>query len=391
MKYAFDEIIDRRNTHSLKWNVNAQVLPMWVADMDFKTAPCIQEALQKIANFGIYGYTAIPETYYLRYQEWWQTRHHFFMDTAWMMYCNGVVPAISSIIRKLTSPAEKVLIQSPVYNIFYNAILNNGREVISSDLLYKDGTYTIDFVDLEQKLRDPQTTMMIVCNPHNPIGKIWCKEDLARIGELCAKHHVVVISDEIHCDITLPGKAYTPFASINEECAQNSITCVSASKTFNLAGLQSACIIVKNETLRHKVWRGIQTDEIGEPNIFACEAHITAFQKGGDWLEELCAYIAENKSIAQTFLAQYVPQIHMVASQATYLLWLDCCALHPFVPAFCAYLESTKQLLISSGSAYGKNGENFIRVNIACPQERMLEGLKRLKEGVEAFSEKYAI
>ena len=389
MKFNFDALIDRRNTNSMKWNVKEDEIAMWVADMDFQTAPCVQQAIQKKATLGIYGYSELPEAYFTSYQQWWKQRHQFEIDKDWMMFSSGVIPAISSIVRRMTSPAEKILVQSPVYNIFYNSILNNGREVISSDIVYENGTYHISFTDLERKLQDPQTTMMILCNPHNPIGKIWGREELTRIGALCYEHHVLVVSDEIHCDLTEPGYNYTPFASVNEQCKQNSITCISASKAFNLAGLQSACVVVPNSVIRHKVWRGLNNDEVADPNVFSCEATIAAFHDGASWLDELRTYISENKKAAKQFIKENLPHIQLVASEATYLLWIDCHTIHPFVDMFCKYLREKKKLLISDGAGFGKNGEDFIRINVACPQERMMDGLKRLKEGIEEFTEEY--
>lgn len=389
MNHLFDLMIDRRHTNSLKWNVEEQDLAMWVADMDFPTAPCVQQALAHIVEFGVFGYSDIPAEYFTSYHNWWKKRHYFNIPKEWMMFSSGVVPAISSIIRRLTLPAENILVLSPVYNIFYHSILNNGRQVLSSDLIYEQGTYHIDFVDLEKKLQDPQTSMMILCNPHNPLGKIWSKTELQRIGALCEQYHVIAVSDEIHCDLTEPGKTYHPFASINEQCANNSISCLSASKAFNLAGLQAACIVVPDEKLRHRVWRGLNTDEVAEPNIFACEAVISAFNNGEAWLEEARSYISKNKQMARAYIEQYLPQLSLIDGQATYLLWIDCSALHPFVDRFCAYLHQEKHLLISNGSAFGENGENFIRMNIACPKERMMDGLRRLAEGVTEFTVLY--
>lgn len=389
MKYDFDALIDRRNTNSMKWNVKENELAMWVADMDFQTAPCVQETVQKKAAFGIYGYSDIPEAYYGSYQQWWMKRYDFHIERDWMVFASGVIPAISSIVRRMTLPAEKICIQSPVYNIFYNSIVNNGREIISSDIVYKDGTYRIDFEDLERKLKDTQTTMMILCNPHNPIGKVWSKEELEKIGTLCYENNVIVVSDEIHCDLTDLDCTYTPFASVNVCCQQNSITCISASKAFNLAGLQSACVVIPNTAIRHKVIRGLNNDEVAEPNVFACEATIAAFENGEEWLDELRKYIADNKQMAQQFIKKEIPQIKLVESEATYLLWVDCHRLFPFIPQFCKYLREEKQLLISDGSGFGTNGASFIRINIACPKSRMMDGLLRLKSGVDEFIEKY--
>lgn len=383
--FDFDTPVNRRNTNSLKWNVKDDELAMWVADMDFKTAPCVQKAIQEKAALGIYGYSDIPDEYYEAYQNWWKKYHAFDMKKEWMMFSSGVVPAISSIVRKLTTPAEKVLIQSPVYNIFYNSIINNGREVLSSDLVYENGKYHIDFHDLEEKLKDPQTAMMILCNPHNPTGMIWSKAELAHIGALCEKYHVIVVSDEIHCDLTLPNQSYIPFASVNKQCEQNSITCLAASKAFNLAGLQAACIVVPNEQLHHKVWRGLNTDEVAEPNVFACEASIAALHEGKVWLDELRTYLSENRNIAEEYIRKHIPQLHLVKAQATYLLWIDCQALHPFVDQFCDFLHENEKLILSKGSSYGKNGEDFIRINIACSKVALMDGLQRLEKGVKNF------
>lgn len=251
--------------------------------------------------------------------------------------------------------------------------------------MYEHGNYHIDFDDLEQKLKDPQTTMMIICNPHNPVCRIWSRLELERIGALCYKHHVVVLSDEIHCDITMQGCSYVPFASINETCAQNSITCLSASKAFNLAGLQAACVVIPNPVIRHRVKRGINNDEVGEPNIFACAASICAFEEGETWLDEVNAYIYSNKKVAEEFIEQQIPQLYIVPSKATYLLWIDCEHLACNVDLLIAYLLESNGLKITSGSAYGVNGKNFIRINIACPKERMMDGLNRLKKGIEEF------
>lgn len=252
MSSMFDKEVNRRGTGSMKWNVGEYELPLWVADMDFETAPAVTKAIMDRAVQGIYGYTEVSEEWYLAYQNWWQDRHHFPIEKDWLIFCTGVVPAISSIVRKMTTVAEKIVVMTPCYNIFFNSIVNNGRNVLESRLHYEDGVYSIDQEDLEEKLADPQTSMLILCNPHNPVGKIWDRETLKRIGELCFKHHVLVLSDEIHCDITRPGMEYIPFASVSEHCKYNSITCVAPTKTFNLAGLQTAAVIVPDAALRHR-------------------------------------------------------------------------------------------------------------------------------------------
>ncbi len=385
MTYDFDRIIDRRRTDSLKWDVAENELPMWVADMDFETAPAIREAIAARAAHGIYGYTVLPDAWYDAYIVWWQKQHGFTMERDWLIFCTGVVPAISSIVRKLTTPAEKVLVMTPVYNIFFNSIRNNGREVLACPLHFDGEGYSIDFEELEKKLADPQTTLMLLCNPHNPIGKIWNRETLAVIGTLCRRHRVTVVADEIHCDLTAPGRDYVPFASVSADCRDNSITCLAPTKAFNIAGLQTAAVSVPDPTLRHKVWRGLNTDEVAEPNAFAVTAAIAAFTKGAPWLSELRAYIAENRRVTTAFVEKEIPQIHVVGGDATYLLWLCCNRLQTDSATLAAFIRKETGLYLSAGRAYGGDGDAFLRMNIACPRAILEDGLGRLKKGIDAF------
>lgn len=385
MSYDFDALTDRRGTNSMKWEVSEKELPMWVADMDFETAPEIREALKKRVEHGIFGYTVVPDAWRQAICGWWERRHGFKMEKDWLVFCTGVVPAISSAVRKLTTAGENVLIQTPVYNIFFNSIRNNGRNAVENRLIYDGKNYRIDWADLEKKLADPQTTLMILCNPQNPTGCIWTKEELGRIGELCAWNHVRVISDEIHCDLTEPGYGYIPFASVSEACAENSITCIAPTKTFNLAGLQTAAVVVSNAHLRHKIERALNTDEAAEPNAFAIEAAIAAFTKGEEWLCELQAYLAENRRIVKAFLEQELPEVFLVPSHATYLLWLDLSGVIGDATELCRYLRSETGLYLSEGIAYGGNGSHFLRMNAACPKARLKDGLERLKLGVRAY------
>jgi cystathionine beta-lyase len=387
MPYNFDEPVNRRNTHSLKWDVKEQELPMWVADMDFQTAPEIQEAIRERAVHGVFGYSIVPEEWYQAYMGWWERRHHFSMEKEWLVFCTGVVPAISSMVRKLTTAGENVLVQMPVYNIFFNSIVNNGRNIAENPLRYDGNTYQMDFEDLERKLSDPQTTLMILCNPHNPVGRIWSREELEQVGKLCRKYHVTVISDEIHCDLTSPGQEYIPFASVSENCKNTSITCMAPTKAFNLAGLQTAAVAVPNPNLRHKVWRGLNTDEVAEPNSFAVEAAVAAFTKGEAWLDDLREYIQKNKNFAEDFLKKEVPQIKQVPSQATYLLWLDCREMLGCAAEFTQYLREHTGLYLSEGQQYGESGCSFIRMNIACPRSRLEDGMKRLAKGARSYEE----
>ena len=387
MPYNFDEPVNRKNTHSLKWDVKEQELPMWVADMDFQTAPEIQKAIRERAAHGVFGYSIVPEEWYQAYMGWWERRHHFSMEKEWLVFCTGVVPAISSMVRKLTTAGENVLVQTPVYNIFFNSIVNNGRNIAESPLQYDGNTYQMDFEDLERKLSNPQTTLMILCNPHNPVGRIWSREELEQVGELCRKYHVTVISDEIHCDLTSPDQEYIPFASVSENCKNTSITCMAPTKAFNLAGLQTAAVAVPSPNLRHKVWRGLNTDEVAEPNSFAVEAAVAAFTKGEAWLDALREYIHENKNFVENFLKKEDLHIRLVPSQATYLLWLDCQEMQGCAAEFTQYLREYTGLYLSEGQQYGESGCSFIRMNIACPRSRLEDGMKRLAEGARSYEE----
>ena len=388
MSYDFDTPVDRRNTYSLKWDVKENELPMWVADMDFQTAPEVREAIQNRAAHGVFGYSIVPEEWYQAYIRWWENRHGFRMDAEWLIFCTGVVPAISSIVRKLTTPAEKVLVLTPVYNIFFNSILNNGRQVLESRLRYDGEAYSIDYADLEAKLADPQTSMLIFCNPHNPVGKIWSAEELRKVGELCRKHHVVVVSDEIHCDLTEPGMGYVPFASVSEDCRNNSIICIAPTKAFNLAGMQTAAVCGPDPVLRHKVWRGLNTDEVAEPNAFAIQAAVAAFTRGGEWLDELRSYLHENKVWTAQYIQKEIPRLKVVASQATYLMWLDCSGLTDSSEELADVIRESTGVYLSEGGQYGGDGTHFMRLNVACPRSVLEDGLNRLKKGVEAYCER---
>ena len=382
-KYDFDTVADRRNTDSIKWDVAENELPMWVADMDFKTAPEITEALKKRVEHGVFGYTDVNDEWYDAYINWWKNRHGFVIEKEWLMFCTGVIPAISSIVRKLTTPNEKVIIQTPVYNIFFNSIINNGCRVWESPLKYENGAYSMDFEDLEEKMADPQASLMILCNPQNPAGKIWSRDDLARVGELAKKYGVTVVSDEIHCDITEPGRLYVPFASVSDTCREVSITCIAPTKAFSIPGVQTAAIFVPDKFLRHKVWRGINTDEVAEPSVFALHAPIAAFNEGGEWLDEAREYLFENRRIAEKFVEEEIPQIRAVKGDATYLVWLDISKLGVESTEFAAFLRKETGLYLSAGSVYGDAGKHFLRMNVACPRVTLEDGLERLRRGVE--------
>ena len=382
-RYDFDQIIDRSSTLSYKWDIGEGVLPMWIADMDFETAPAVKDAVIKRAEHGIYAYSYAPDEYFEAIADFFEKRHGYRFDTSDMIYSSGIVAAISSIVRKLTTPAEKVLIQPPVFNLFYNSIINNGRFVVENELVIKDGKYEIDFEDLERKLSDPQVTLFILCNPHNPVGKVFTHSELARMGELCKKYSVTVLSDEIHCDFTYPKNSYIPFASVNDTCRDISVSCVSPSKSFNVAGLYASCVIAHDPLLRHRVWRGLNTDEIGEPNAFAVQACIAAYREGGEWLDDLIDYIEENKRYAIDYIKNNIPILSVYPTNATYLLWVDATKLGISSDVLCDRIQDSVGLKVSAGLGYGECGRYFMRINLATQKSRVKEGLERLEKAIK--------
>ena len=381
-RFDFESTIDRTNTNSLKWDLFGDDLPMWVADMDFKVAPAIREAILKRANHPIYGYTIVPDELYEAYVGWWDRRYDFKMSREDMAYSMGVMPSISSMIRCLTEENDEILIQSPVYHVFYYVIEDNNRKVLENELIYENGVYSIDFDDLDEKLS--KVRMMILCNPHNPVGKIWSREELEKIGKLCKKHDVILISDEIHCDLTDPGVMYNPFETSFDY--NNAITCISPSKSFNIAGFQSSMVHTKNRELLEKVKTRMHIDNSDSCNVFAASAVIAAYNESEEWLESLREVLYENKQIVRQFLEDELPVVKLVECDATYLLWLDCSALNVPSKSLSGFLRQNQGLFLSAGIDFGQNGDSFLRMNIACPQELLNDGLLKLKAGIIALN-----
>lgn len=388
MSYEFDQLIDRRSTNSYKWSVTENELPMWVADMDFDTAPAVNKALQKRIDQGAFGYTVVPDSFRESIVSWWQRRHQWQIEKEWILFCTGAVPAISSIVRKMTREYENVVVLAPVYNIFYHSILNNNRTVLASHLVYRDGAYAINFTDLEEKLSQPSTKLFIFCNPHNPIGKVWDKETLTKVGNLCVKYDVLLLSDELHCDLTHKGYYYTPMASLSSAIAQKTITCVSPSKAFNLAGIQTSAIVISNDGLRKLINRGINTDEIAEPNAFAIQTSEAAFNEGEQWLNELNVYLAGNREQLHRKIQAHIPEITIVSAEATYLSWLDCSTLTNDTAYLTEFIRKQTGLYLSEGGLFGGNGSQFIRWNYACPRALLEEGIQRFIKGIQHFKER---
>ena len=363
-EYDFHTVIDRHSTNSLKWDLFDDDYPMWVADMDFMVAPKIQKAIEKRASHPVFGYSIVPDSLFEAYISWWDRRYGLKMSRDEMLYATGVMPSISSMIRCMTDEDDKILIQSPVYHVFFYVIEDNNRKVLENELIFRDGKYEIDFDDLDEKLSEVK--MMILCNPQNPVGKIWSKEELGQIGELC------------------PGTSYNPFMTSSDY--NNTILCISPSKSFNVAGFQSSVVYTKNPELLEKIRTQFHVDNSDSCNVFAVSAVEAAYNESEDWLEELKEVIFENKQIVKDYLENELPVIKLVECDATYLLWLDCTALNVSSKVLSEFLRSNQGLFLSSGSDFGQIGDGFLRLNIACPPKLLKEGLLRLKAGVIALN-----
>ena len=385
MKYDFDEIIPRRGTNSYKWDSagDADVLPMWVADMDFRTAPPVVEALRKRVEHGIFGYVRVPDAYYAAVTNWFARRHDWQIEKEWIIYTTGVVPALSAVIKALTVPGDKVMVQTPVYNCFFSSIRNNGCGMITNPLIYRNGTYQINFADLEQKAADPNVKVLLLCNPHNPAGRVWTKQELTRIGDICIRNNVWVVADEIHCELVFPGHTYIPFASISQEFLMHSVTCTSPSKAFNLAGLQIANIISADTDIRPKIDKAINVNEVCDVNPFGVEALMAAYNDSEEWLEELKQYLFDNYNYLRAYFSEYLPEFPVSMLEGTYLVWVDCSVLNQSSDEIVKTLLEKEKLWVNEGSLYGEIGEGFIRINIACPRQQLIEGLNRLRRALK--------
>ena len=395
-EYNFDQMVIRRHTNCVKWDEaeDDDIIPLWVADMDFPTAPSIVDALRERVEHGIFGYTHVPQSYYDSIVNWFHTHHDWSIQRDWIIYTSGVVPAISAVIKALTEPGDKVLVQTPVYNCFFSSIRNNGCEVMESPLIVcNDGeqpTYSIDFEDFEKKVSDPRTKLFLLCNPHNPAGRVWTKDELVMMNNICMKHGVMVIADEIHCELVMPGHHFIPFASISEECQQNSITCNSPSKAFNIAGLQISNIICSDPETRQLINRAININEVCDVNPFGVIALQAAYNEGERWLKELNNYIYDNYISLLSYFKIYMPDLKVFELEGTYLVWVDITATGKKSNEFAKLLLKEGKVWVNSGTMYGKKaGEGYIRINIACPRKRMMEGLRRIRqviyEGKDTF------
>lgn len=384
MSFDFDKVIERKNTNCEKWNLPEEnILPMWVADMDFEVAPPIFEAVKKRALHGIYGYTKISDEYYESIISWVKKRHAWEIKRDWIVFSPGVVPGINNIIKAITQIGDKVVVQTPVYYPFFRAIENNGRRILKNPLKYTDKGFEMDFEDLENKLKDERTKALILCSPHNPVGRVWTEEELRRLGELCIENGVTIISDEIHFDLIYKGYKHISFAAISEEFKENSITCIAPSKTFNLAGLQTSSLIIPNKSLRRKVINVLQTSGPMWPNVFGIEASIAAYREGEQWLDELLDYLKENLEFMKKYIKEKLPKVKIIEPEGTYLVWLDFNEYNMKPKELHDFMLKKAKVWFDEGYIFGDEGSGFERINIACPRSILKEALGRIKEALE--------
>lgn len=387
MEYDFSRPTDRRGTDSYKWDSapEADIIPLWVADMDFETFPAITEALQRRVAHGIFGYTRVPEAYYEAVCNWFGKHHGWHINREDIIYTSGVVPAVSAVIKALTLPGDQVIVQGPVYNCFFSSIRNNGCETVSNSLIYNKEKlrYEIDFDDLERKLAHERARLMLICNPHNPGGRVWTRDELTRVAELCRKYGVRVVSDEIHCELTLYDNEYVPFGSLPDELSHGSITCCSPSKAFNTAGLQIANIVCRDAEVRNRIDRAININEVCDVNPFGVIALQAAYSdEGYEWLTQLRAYISSNYDLLRERFARELPKCKVMRMEGTYLAWIDCSELHISSDEIEEMLMHENKVWVNAGSMYGTEGAAFIRINMACTSELLNEGITRIVNGL---------
>ena len=381
MTYNFDKLIERRGTGCVKWDEtpDKDIIPMWIADMDFPVAPAIQEAIKRRASHPVFGYTYVQDDYYNAVISWFKRRHQWPIQRKWMLYTTGVVPAMSVAIKALTLPGERVLILSPDYNCFFSSIHNNGCEVLESVLQFNDDSnkFEIDWQNFEQHCADEKCTVFLLCNPHNPTGRVWSREELQHMAALCKKHHVRIVSDEIHCELTMPGHTFVPMGVVDPDA----IILNSPSKSFNIAGLTMANIICQDAETRRRLDRAINIHEVCDVNPFAPEATKAAYNESEDWIDELNLYIWDNYRALKDFCSQHLPQWHVMPLEGTYLVWVDVSRCCDDVTTYCDDLLQNAKVWLNPGIMYGKeSGKGFIRINLACPQSLLMEALERIQK-----------
>jgi cystathionine beta-lyase len=386
--WSFDEVIDRSETQSTKWDYyDEDLLPLWVADMDFRAPQPIINAIIDRAKHGIFGYSYFHSAYFDAVLDWFKRRYDWEIKKEWLTFTPGVIPAINMAIQSFSNPRDKIIVQNPVYYPFFGAIQNNGRQILFNPLKKIDRRYQMDLDDLKRKIKDARAKILILCSPHNPVGRVWTKDELINIGEICIENEILIISDEIHCDLILPGFTHTNFASISNNFAMNSITCTSLSKTFNLAGLQLSNIIIPNERLRHIFINTIESVFIPEefgylPNDLSLVAFTAAHQACDEWLNSLLIYLQKNLEFLISFLKKKIPQIEVIKPEGTYLVWLDFRKLGIDLDKLEIFLLNKAKVALDDGSKFGNGGEGFQRINIACPRSTLEKALEKIQNAL---------
>ena len=376
--FDFDHAPERLGTRCVKWDsIGEGELPMWVADMDFEVAPAIRQAVERRAAHPVYGYTFTDDSYYDAVINWFDRRHQWHIDRSWILHTPGVVAAMSCAIKALTLPGQQVVILTPVYNCFFSSIRNNGCEIVSNPLRRTADTYKMDFDALERCAADPRTKVMLLCNPHNPAGRVWTPDELTRLGNICLRNGVTVVADEIHCELVYQGFKYTPFASLSDAFLHRSVTCVSPSKAFNIAGLQIANIVAFDNDLRSRIDKAININEVCDVNPFGVAATIAAYNEGEEWLNQLVDYLHGNYEAMAEFCRRELAEFPITRLEGTYLVWMDCSSLGMSSDALEHALLDDARLWLNAGTMYGAEGEGYMRWNIACPRSVMLDGLNR--------------
>ena len=390
--WNFDELIDRKNTNSSKWDgtdkmfQKENLLPMWIADMDFLSPRPITEAIINRAEHGVFGYTFLSPEYYKAVINWFQRRYNWTIEKKWIFFTPGVLPGLSFSVQAFSSPGDKIIVQNPVYTPFYQIIKNNDRKRLLNPLKLLNGHYEMDFKDLRAKARHPRAKLMILCNPHNPTGRVWTREELTTLGEICIENQILVIADEIHCDLVYPGFRFTPFASISNEFAQNSIICNSPSKTFNIPSLKLANVIIPNAQLRTKFSRIRQSHHITTPNCFVSSVLEAAYNECEEWVDELKVYLKANLEFLKQFIRENIPEIKVIEPEGTYLVWLDFRGLGFNSKEITKILFDKAKVALWEGGLFGNGGKGFERINIACPRSILSEGLNRIVKAIKDFS-----
>ncbi len=388
--YNFDEMIDRRSSDSIKWATGLvfgsdEATPMWVADMDFRVPEPVIEALIQRADHGIFGYVTRPASFYQAISDWWSRRHGWEVEKPWIVTTTRVVPGLGLSILAFTNPGDKIIVQPPVYPPFLEIVTNNGRQLVFNPLKTDGSRYSMDFDDLERKASASRARMLILCSPHNPVGRVWTREELLRLGEICLKHHLLIVSDEIHCDLEFSGHRHLPIASLSPELAHNTVTLTAPTKTFNIAGLDAAYAIIPDPLLRDRFCSQVEALHLSGSNVFGMLSLETAYNQGEEWLDQLLHYLEYNLDEVDQFFARRIPRIKVYRPEGTYLVWLDCSGLGLSPAELKKFMVQEAKLGLNEGVPFGPGGEGFMRMNVACPRSTLLQALKQLESAVNSL------